>query len=116
MDDDLQSKQSFLRENVLEMGYDADEFMTFLQSKKGENGLDLNNWKMDELISVVGEFVKNKQAKVNQDNEEKNEKNTEEYEQNIKSENNININPDINTDVSNNINSIINNSLDENVN
>ena len=44
MEDDLQEKQGFLRENILERGYDADEFMTFLQSKKGESGLDLNNW------------------------------------------------------------------------
>ena len=53
MSDDLQSKQAYLRENVLEMGYDADEFMTFLQTKKGENGLDLNNWSMNELIKFI---------------------------------------------------------------
>ena len=34
MNNDLSSKQAFLRENVLEMGYDADEFMSFLQIKK----------------------------------------------------------------------------------
>jgi hypothetical protein len=44
MEEDLQNKQAYLRENVLEKGYDADEFMEFLQEKKGENGLDLNTW------------------------------------------------------------------------
>ena len=102
MEDDLQEKQGFLRENILERGYDADEFMTFLQSKKGESGLDLNNWKMDELIIVVGEFSKNKHVKPNQDEEEKEpkEKNLEENEQNIKTENNEN--PENNTDIQNN--------------
>ena len=102
MEDDLQEKQGFLRENILERGYDADEFMTFLQSKKGESGLDLNNWKMDELIIVVGEFSKNKHVKQNQDEEEKEpkEKNLEENEQNIKTENNEN--PENNTDIQNN--------------
>ena len=60
MSNDLHSKQSYLRENVLEQGYDADEFMAFLQLRKGDNGLDLNNWEMQELIAVVDEFIKSK--------------------------------------------------------
>ena len=64
MNDDLASKQAYLRENVLETGYDADEFMAFLQLRKGENGLDLNNWKMNELISVVEDFIKSKKVKI----------------------------------------------------
>ena len=89
MSDDLQSKQAYLRENVLETGYDADEFMTFLQTKKGENGLDLNNWSMNELITVVDEFVNNKKVKSNpqpEQNEEKEEKNEEEKNQEINQE------------------------------
>ena len=54
---DLESKQSYLRENVLERGYDADDFMSFLQHKK-ENGLDLGNWSMKELEDAVKEFIK----------------------------------------------------------
>lgn len=54
---DLESKQSYLRENVLEKGYDADDFMSFLQHKK-ENGLNLNNWSMQELENAVKEFIK----------------------------------------------------------
>lgn len=55
--DDLEKKQTFLRANILEKGYDAEEFMNFLQSKKGELGLDLNNWNINELNSAVYEFV-----------------------------------------------------------
>jgi hypothetical protein len=66
MNDDLQSKQAYLRENVLEMGYDADEFMSFLQLRKGEDGLDLNNWTMHELISVVNDLsIPKKISKIN---------------------------------------------------
>ena len=56
MEESLQTKQTFLRENVLEKGLNADQFMNFLQSKKGETGLDLNNWGMDELVNTVNEF------------------------------------------------------------
>ena len=92
MSDDLQSKQAYLRENVLEMGYDADEFMTFLQTKKGENGLDLNNWSMNELITVVDEFVNNKKVKSNpqpEQNEVKEEKIQEANQEYNNNENNI---------------------------
>ena len=57
MDDELEKKQTFLRTNILEKGYDAEEFMNFLQSKKGEMGLDLNNWNLDELDIAVKEFI-----------------------------------------------------------
>ena len=60
MEDNIQDKQAYLRENVLEKAYDADEFMSYLQQKKGENGLDLNNWTMNELKNAVNEFIKDK--------------------------------------------------------
>ena len=59
-DDDLNEKQTFLRENILEQGYDAEEFMKLLQDKKGESGLDLLSWTMNELKDAVNEFIKNK--------------------------------------------------------
>ena len=59
-DDDLNEKQTFLRENILEQGYDAEEFMKLLQDKKGESGLDLMSWNMDELKDAVNEFIKDK--------------------------------------------------------
>ena len=105
MSDDLQSKQAYLRENVLETGYDADEFMTFLQTKKGENGLDLNNWSMNELITVVDEFINSKKVKSNpqlEQSEEKEEKNEEENNQEINLE--YNNNENINEEKMNNIN------------
>ena len=57
MDGELVQKQIFLRTNILEKGYDAEEFMNFLQGKKGDLGLDLNNWNIDELSLAVNEFI-----------------------------------------------------------
>ena len=59
-DDDLNAKQTFLRENILEKGYDAEDFMRLLQSKKGESGLDLISWTMKELKEAVKEFTQDK--------------------------------------------------------
>ena len=58
MEDDLNQKQAFLRENILEKGYDAEDFMKLLQNKKGDIGLDLESWTMDELRDAVKEFTK----------------------------------------------------------
>lgn len=60
MEDELSEKQTYLRENVLEKGFDAESFMSFLQSKKGEKGLDLKVWSMEELIKAVSEFIEDK--------------------------------------------------------
>ena len=104
MNNDLSSKQAFLRENVLEMGYDADEFMSFLQMKKGENGLDLNNWNMEELINVVNDFIKSKkniptsdedtqdikEEENNINNINNNMQNIDDKNDNLNAENNIN--------------------------
>ena len=69
MEETLKQKQLFLRENILDKGYSTDNFMDLLHSKKGEQGLDLNNWTMRELSSVVKEFISYEN---NYDNEEDN--------------------------------------------
>ena len=75
-DEELNAKQTFLRESILEKGYDAEDFMKLLQSKKGESGLDLNSWTMNELKEAVKEFVGDKGTEfVNSSEEEKNENN-----------------------------------------
>ena len=87
-DDELNAKQTFLRENILEKGYDAEDFMQLLQNKKGESGLDLMSWTMNELIEAVKEFTKDKapefvalaeeEKNENKINEEKKENEVEE--------------------------------------
>ena len=87
MNESIQIKQTYLRENVLEKAYDADEFMLFLQLKKGENGLDLNNWTMNELIKAVSEFVHEKDKE--NDPEEETKTNLNKIEELFEEENEI---------------------------
>ena len=54
-----EEKQNYLRQNILEKGYDANEFVSFLQSKKGEAASDISNWSMKDLHAVVQEFISN---------------------------------------------------------
>lgn len=91
---DLESKQSYLRENVLERGYDADDFMSFLQHKK-ENGLDLGNWSMKELEDAVKEFIKLKKEDEFDVIKEENHDSEGEVEKDINSNEIENINNDL---------------------
>jgi len=54
-----EEKQNYLRQNILEKGYDANEFVSFLKSKKGEAASDISNWSMKDLHAVVQEFISN---------------------------------------------------------
>ena len=60
----IEEKQKFLRENILDEGYDANEFLEFISNKRGEDEVDLENWTMEELNSVVNEFITIKSGRV----------------------------------------------------
>ena len=57
MVDSEEEKQNYLRENILDKGYEAEEFVTYLTSKKGDEGVDLGNWSLNELKMVVQEYI-----------------------------------------------------------
>ena len=57
MDNNQEEKQNYLRENILNKGYDTNEFVDYLKSKKGEEGADVANWTMEDLKQVVQEFI-----------------------------------------------------------
>ena len=78
MEDELSEKQAFLRENILDKGYDAEEFMKLLQTKKGEIGLDLGTWSMEELQEAVNEFTKENEDTEETEKKEENKTETEE--------------------------------------
>ena len=95
MEDELEKKQTFLRANILEKGYDAEEFMNFLQTKNGEFGLDLNNWNISELKIAVQEFI----SSLEKDNLLLNPQNInkeEEVNKNLNNDNNNNLENDEN--------------------
>ncbi len=54
----IEEKQGFLRETILDKGYDVNEFIQFLIDKKGEEAADVSNWSMHDLQMVVHEFIR----------------------------------------------------------
>ena len=56
MEEEQEIKQSYLRKEILEKNYDANLFLEFLITKKGEIASDINNWTFEELKTVVSEF------------------------------------------------------------
>ena len=57
-DSSKEEKQNYLRENILDKGYDTNDFVDFLKARKGgEEGADVSNWSMEDLQLVVGEFI-----------------------------------------------------------
>ena len=57
MVDSEEEKQNYLRENILDKGYVAEDFVSYLISKKGDEGVDLGNWPLNELKLVVQEYI-----------------------------------------------------------
>ena len=58
MDDNSEEeKQNYLRENILDKGYEAEDFVSYLTQKKGDEGVDLNNWTLEELKLLVQEYI-----------------------------------------------------------
>ena len=53
----IQEKQEYLRDNILDKGYDANLFANYLITKKGEEGADIGSWSMEDLRAVVQEFI-----------------------------------------------------------
>jgi len=49
---ETEEKQNYLRTEILEKNYDADEFLQYLVSKKGDDAADLDLWTFDELKKV----------------------------------------------------------------
>ena len=61
-----EEKKAYLRQQILEKGYDKDDFLLFLMTKKGQEGLDIDNWEVCELMSIVSEYIKKKKNKIKQ--------------------------------------------------
>ena len=56
-EENQEEKQNFLRENILNKGYDANKFVEFLKSKKGDDGAEISNWSLSDLQELVKEFI-----------------------------------------------------------
>ena len=108
---DQEEKQKYLRQNILDKGYDANEFIAFLESKKGEGASDISNWSKIDLYAVVQEFIL-----VHRKDDSNSKPQTEQTNTNINSNTNTNINTDINANIDININTNMNANIGTNIN
>ena len=53
----IEEKQNYLRQNILDRGYDGNAFASFLIEKRGEGGADISIWSLNDLQIVVNEFI-----------------------------------------------------------
>jgi hypothetical protein len=51
-----EAKQNFLRCEILDKGYDANDFVEYLIGFKGEDAGNVENWTMEELFKIVHDY------------------------------------------------------------
>ena len=130
MDIETKEKQEYLRINILEKGYNADDFMQYLETLRGDKGLEIENWSKNDLVKAVHEFIKinpmgdniqiiqnenenkeenkdynnNENKNENKDYNNNNENNNKDYNKNENDNNNFVIINNYNVDNNNNSN------------
>ena len=57
-DEDIEKKQEFLRKNILEKGYDANNFIDYITNIKGEEGKKIEHLNIILLLLLI--FIKMK--------------------------------------------------------
>ena len=72
---EFQKKQNLLQKEIIDKNYDKTAFINFCMSKK-DNGDDLNNWTLEELESIVQEFISS-QKKVEEEHKDEDDIKTE---------------------------------------
>ena len=93
-----EEKQLYLREHILDKGYEANEFMDYFKEYTGKTELNLNDYSMEEIIEVVNGFYTKK-------NQEQNNQNSFRHiPQELRSESDQENNNDINNSVSSHFN------------
>jgi sorting nexin-7/30/sorting nexin-8 len=56
MSDDLEAKQQYLRSEIIDQGYNPEDFSTYMGNIRGEEGLNIENWTFSDLQLVVSQF------------------------------------------------------------
>ena len=81
--EDISEKQKYLRAEILDEGYDPQEFNDYMcEARKVEN-IDLENWTLQEIKDIVKSFKEYIKNKENNKNEEEEEINIDEVNHNI---------------------------------
>ena len=116
MDSD-EEKQNYLRVNILEKGYDAEDFVAFLTTKKGEEGVNLSNWTLNELQGLVQEYIlTHPKQNVQGGNDINNFQQNNNPLQNPLQTQNFNMAPNLNLDMNNNMNNNMNLNMNMGIN
>ena len=69
----LEEKQAFLNSEIIQQGYDGNEFSAFISSVRGEQQVDLESWSMEDLQEVVTLFKSRYQGNQGNQYEENNQ-------------------------------------------
>ena len=86
----VHDKQTYLINEIIKKGYDAQEFSEFLSELKGEEKIDLEYWTMEELKNAVDSFTQSK----NKNNEKNESENSPKQSDNQNKNNNKNLKND----------------------
>ena len=109
--EDITDKQNFLREEIMDKGYNPQAFQDFMMQQAGTGDIDLDIWTMQDLRDVVEKF---KQISVPQENAENVEENVIESNEEPQQVNNYEENNNIvEANVINEQNAQVNNSNEE---
>jgi hypothetical protein len=88
---DIETKQQFLRSEIIDQGYDPNEFSAFMGTIRGEDGLDLEKWSFSDLQTVVSQFKaqysQNQTQEQNQIQEQNQTQEQNQQEQNMSNQN-----------------------------
>ena len=91
MSEDIETKQDYLRSQILDKGYNAEKFSEYLTEIAGDKGLDLENWTLEELSQVVYTFQSNNEI----ENPEQVQENVKIPKEEQEKDENMNINKEI---------------------
>ena len=79
----LEEKQAFLNSEIIQQGYDGNEFSTFISNYRGEEQVDLEAWSLDDLQAVVAQFKSQYQGNQENQYEQNNQENQPEQENQV---------------------------------
>ena len=101
-EENIEAKQQFLRSQIIDQGYNPDDFSTFMGTIKGEEGLNIESWSLEDLKLVVNQY-KLKISELQGQQEQQTEKTKEEDYQNNNHVEEMHENVEIENSLKNNI-------------
>ena len=72
MEEDIQTKQQYLRKEIIDEGYDPGDFNSYMCSIRNEEDIDLDAWTLEELRNVVESFKEEVMKKQQEEQESNN--------------------------------------------